>query len=109
LSASVSFSKTQWTSGYAWLALLAIAILSMYGFVWVTEGHRAVASTFLDGGPLGLIGLGVLLTPGITFIALAVWMDRPRRRANRAGRHGSDKVVGPGMAKVGIDLDGSPA
>ena len=29
--------------GYSWLVLSAAATLIVYGFIWILEGHRAVA------------------------------------------------------------------
>ena len=65
--------------GYSWLVLSAGATLIVYGFIWILEGHRAVASTFLGGGAFSSIGLGVIVLPGVALIALGIWIDRPRR------------------------------
>ena len=65
--------------GYSWLVLSAAAALIVYGFIWMVEGHRAVASTFLGGGAFSFIGLGVMVMPGVALVALGIWMDRPRR------------------------------
>ena len=65
--------------GYSWLVLSAAVSLILYGFIWIVEGHRAVASTFLGGGAFSSIGLGIIVMPGVTLIALGIWMDRPRR------------------------------
>ena len=65
--------------GYSWLVLCAAAILIVYGFIWMVEGHRAVASTFLGGGAFSSIGLGFIVLPGAALVALGIWMDRPRR------------------------------
>ena len=65
--------------GYSWLVLSAAATLIVYGFIWMVEGHRVVASTFLGGGAFSSIGLSVMVLPGVALIALGIWMDRPRR------------------------------
>ena len=65
--------------GYSWLVLSAAVSLILYGFIWIVEGHRAVASTFLGGGAFSSIGLGIMVMPGVALIALGIWMDRPRR------------------------------
>jgi len=65
--------------GYSWLVLSVTATLIVYGFIWMLEGHRAVASTFLGGGAFSSIGLGVIVLLGVALIALGIWMDRPRR------------------------------
>ena len=65
--------------GYSWLVLSAAATLIVYGFIWMLEGHRAVASTFLGGGAFSSIGLAVIVLPGVALIALGIWIDRPRR------------------------------
>jgi hypothetical protein len=65
--------------GYSWLVLSAAVSLIVYGFIWMLEGHRAVASTFLGGGAFSSIGVGVMVLPGVALIAMGLWMDRPRR------------------------------
>ena len=69
--------------GYFWLAFSGVAVSIMYGFIWIVEGHHSVASTFLSGGALGSIGLGVMAMPGVALVALGIWMDRPRRARSR--------------------------
>ena len=64
---------------YSWLVLSAAVYLILYGFIWIVEGHHAVVSTFLSGGALGSIGLGVMAMPGVALVALGIWMDWPRR------------------------------
>ena len=65
--------------GYSWLVLSAAVYLILYGFISIVEGHHAVVSTFLSGGALGSIGLGVMAMPGVALVALGIWMDWPRR------------------------------
>ena len=69
--------------GYFWLAFSGVAVSIVYGFIWIVEGRHSIASTFLSGGALGSIGLGVMAMPGVALVALGIWMDRPRRARSR--------------------------